>query len=77
MPGSWTVTPAPFGSIRTFVAPEDGWCVTSHVIELPSQLIVVDAQYMRPLAGEVIRYATDLKKPITGSTSPTITRIIC
>jgi glyoxylase-like metal-dependent hydrolase (beta-lactamase superfamily II) len=36
-----------------------------HRAAVTSQLIVVDAQYMRPLAGEVIRYATDLKKPIT------------
>src|SRR5262245_6441656 len=65
MPGSWVITPAPFGSIHTFTAPEHGWCVTSHVIELPSQLIVVDPQYTLPLAGEVVDYANDLKKPIS------------
>jgi glyoxylase-like metal-dependent hydrolase (beta-lactamase superfamily II) len=65
MPGSWAITPAPFGSIHTLTAPEQGWCVTSHVIELPSQLIVVDAQYTLPLAGEVVGYSNDLKKPIS------------
>src|SRR5262249_3311379 len=65
MTGSWAITPAPFGSIHTFTAPEHGWCVTSHVIELRSQLIVVDAQYTLSLAGEIVGYSNDLKKPIS------------
>src|SRR5277367_5627824 len=37
----------------------------SHIIELPSQLLVVDAQYTLPLACEVARYAAGLGKPLT------------
>jgi len=65
MPGTWTVTRDGFLPIHTFTAPEDGWCVTSHIIELPSQLLVVDAQYTLRHAREVARYATTLHKPLT------------
>jgi glyoxylase-like metal-dependent hydrolase (beta-lactamase superfamily II) len=65
MPAIWTVTPDAVSPIHTFTAPEEGWLVTSHVIELPSQLFVVDAQYTLPFAREVARYATGLRKPLT------------
>lgn len=65
MPGTWTVTGRGLPSIHTFTAPEDGWLVTSHVIELPSQLFVVDAQYTLPHARGVVRYAAGLNKPLT------------
>jgi glyoxylase-like metal-dependent hydrolase (beta-lactamase superfamily II) len=52
-------------SIHTYTAPEDGWCVNSHIIETANQLIVVDAQYMLPYAREVVDYAATLNKPIT------------
>ena len=65
MPGTWTLTHDEFSPIHTFTAPEDGWCVTSHIIELPSQLLVVDAQYTLSHAREVARYAATLKKPLT------------
>src|SRR5215470_9287834 len=65
MSGTWTVTGRGLPSIHTFTAPEEGWLVTSHVIELPSQLFVVDAQYTLPNAHEVVRYAAGLKKPPT------------
>src|ERR1700733_324023 len=64
MPGTWTVTRNEFAPIHTFAAPEDGWLVTSHVIELPSQLLVVDAQYRLSYAREVVRYAAALNKPL-------------
>jgi glyoxylase-like metal-dependent hydrolase (beta-lactamase superfamily II) len=64
MPGIWTVT-AGVVPIHTFTAPEDGWLVTSHVIELPSQLLVVDAQYTLPFAREVAHYAAGLGKPLS------------
>jgi hypothetical protein len=53
MPGTWTVTGSSSSPVHTFTAPEDGWLVTSHIIELPSQLLVVDAQYTLPYAHEV------------------------
>jgi len=65
MPGTWTVTSNARSPIHTFTAPEDGWLVTSQIIELPSQLFVVDAQYTLPFAREVARYAAELKKPLT------------
>jgi len=64
MPGTWTVTGTAALPLHTFTAPEDGWLVTSHIIELPSQLLVVDAQYTLPLAREVVGYAAGLNKPI-------------
>ena len=65
MPGTWTLTPHPSLSIHTFTAPEEGWLVTSHVVEFPSQLFVVDAQYTLPLAKAVAHYAADLNKPLS------------
>jgi hypothetical protein len=76
MSGTWTVTADAVSQIHTFTAPEEGWLVTSHVIELPSQLFVVDAQYTLPFAREVARYAAGLHKPLTRlyvtHTAPTI-----
>ena len=65
MPGIWTTTDNAVAPIHTFTAPEEGWLVTSHIIELPSQLFIVDAQYTLPLAREVARHASELKKPLT------------
>ena len=65
MPGRWTVTRNGSSAIHTFTAPEEGWLVTSHIIELPSQLVAVDAQYTLAFAREVTRYAFELKKPVT------------
>src|SRR5271154_6110426 len=65
MPGTWTVTAGAVSPIHTFTAPEEGWLVTSHVVELPSQLFVVDAQYTLPFAREVARYTAGLQKPLT------------
>ena len=65
MPGGWTVTRNDSAPIHTFTASEDGWLVNSHVIELPSQLFVIDAQYTLPNAREVVRYAQGLRKPMT------------
>jgi glyoxylase-like metal-dependent hydrolase (beta-lactamase superfamily II) len=63
MPGTWTLTSGAV-PIHTFTAPEDGWLVTSHIIELPSQLLVVDAQYTLPYAREIVRHAAELSKPL-------------
>jgi glyoxylase-like metal-dependent hydrolase (beta-lactamase superfamily II) len=65
MPGTWTVTRNALVPLHTFTAPEEGWLVTSHIIELPSQLFVVDAQYTLAFAREVAVYAVGLKKPLT------------
>lgn len=36
MHGTWTVTATRIAPIHTFTAPEEGWLVNSHIIELPS-----------------------------------------
>jgi glyoxylase-like metal-dependent hydrolase (beta-lactamase superfamily II) len=65
MAGTWTVTQSARLRIHTFTAPEDGWLVNSHIIEFPSQLFVVDAQYTLPYAREVVAYANKLGKPLS------------
>src|SRR5215469_7518678 len=50
--------------IHTYTAPEDGWCVNSHIVESETALVVVDAQYMLRYAHEVTAYAAGLGKPI-------------
>jgi glyoxylase-like metal-dependent hydrolase (beta-lactamase superfamily II) len=64
MSGHWTLTRSGVVPIHTYTASEDGWLVNSHIIELPSQLFVVDAQYTLPNAREVVRYAHELRKPL-------------
>jgi glyoxylase-like metal-dependent hydrolase (beta-lactamase superfamily II) len=64
MQGSITVTTSRDLKVHTFTAPERGWEVNSHIIELPSQLLVIDAQYLLPYAREVVAYAAQLQKPI-------------
>jgi glyoxylase-like metal-dependent hydrolase (beta-lactamase superfamily II) len=51
--------------VHTYTAPEEGWLVNSHLIELPTQLLAVDAQYMLPFAREVVEYGVSLGKPLT------------
>jgi glyoxylase-like metal-dependent hydrolase (beta-lactamase superfamily II) len=65
VPGGWTVTRNDVAPIHTFTASEDGWLVNSHVIEFPSELFVIDAQYTLPNGREVVRYARGLRKPMT------------
>jgi glyoxylase-like metal-dependent hydrolase (beta-lactamase superfamily II) len=62
--GGWTVTRNDVAPIHTFTSSEEGWLVNSHVIEFPSRLFVIDAQYTLPNACEVVRYARDLRKPM-------------
>lgn len=65
MLGTWSITRSSAAPIHSFTAPEDGWLVTSHIIELPAQLLIVDAQYTVPFAREVVGYANALSKPIS------------
>jgi glyoxylase-like metal-dependent hydrolase (beta-lactamase superfamily II) len=51
--------------VHIYTAPEDGWCVNSHIVETATELIIVDAQYMLPYAREVVAYAATLGKPTT------------
>jgi glyoxylase-like metal-dependent hydrolase (beta-lactamase superfamily II) len=65
MLGKITVTDARALKVHTLTAPERGWQVNSHIIELSSQLLVIDSQYLLPCAREVVLYAAQLQKPIT------------
>jgi glyoxylase-like metal-dependent hydrolase (beta-lactamase superfamily II) len=51
--------------VHTYTAPESGWVVNSHIIELPTQLVLVDAQYTLANARAVAGHAATLGKPIT------------
>jgi len=65
MLGTITLTRRNEVPIHTYTSPEAGWLVNTHIIELPTQLLVVDAQYTLTFASEVVRYAETLQKPIT------------
>jgi glyoxylase-like metal-dependent hydrolase (beta-lactamase superfamily II) len=65
MLGKLSLTQSQNLTVHTYTAPDDGWRVNTHIIELPSQLLVVDAQYLLPHAREVVSYAQTLGKPIT------------
>jgi hypothetical protein len=58
------VTSGEAATVRTYTAPDDGFPVTSHVIELPAQLVVVDAQCALPYAREIVDDAKGLDKPL-------------
>jgi glyoxylase-like metal-dependent hydrolase (beta-lactamase superfamily II) len=64
MEGTVTVTPAGAATIYTYTAPETGWRANSHVIELPSELVLFDAQLTPGYAREVVKIAAGLGKPI-------------
>jgi glyoxylase-like metal-dependent hydrolase (beta-lactamase superfamily II) len=64
MDGTVSVTDRGSVKVHTYTAPEQGYLVTTHLVELPSQLIAVDAQYGLPYAREAVEYATGLGKPI-------------
>jgi glyoxylase-like metal-dependent hydrolase (beta-lactamase superfamily II) len=63
--GTVSVTPAGEATIHTYTAPETGWHVNSHLIELPSQLVLFDAQLTPGYAREVLKIASALGKPLT------------
>jgi glyoxylase-like metal-dependent hydrolase (beta-lactamase superfamily II) len=51
--------------IHTYTAPDDGWGVNSHIIELATQTIVIDAQYTPVYGREVVDCANALGNPIS------------
>jgi hypothetical protein len=44
--GTWTIAQHDYAPVHTFSAPEDGWLATSHMIELPSQLLAVELRVL-------------------------------
>jgi glyoxylase-like metal-dependent hydrolase (beta-lactamase superfamily II) len=51
-------------NVHTYIAPAASFLVTSHIIETPNQLVIVDAQFLQTAAREVRAYAESLGKPI-------------
>lgn len=52
-------------SIYTVVAPPEMFTNTTHIIELPHELIVVDGQFYAPYAHQVKKLTDSLQKPVT------------
>lgn len=52
-------------TIHTYTAPEKGWLVNSHLIELPHEIIIFDTQLTAEYAREVLEVAASLGKKIT------------
>lgn len=65
MLGSITVTEREELKVHAYSAPEDGWAVNTHDIELADQLVVIDAQYTLVFANRVVAYAATLNRPIS------------
>jgi glyoxylase-like metal-dependent hydrolase (beta-lactamase superfamily II) len=65
MLGEMTETQCDGIRVYTYTAPDDGWRVNTHLIELPTQIIAVDAQYTLRYAREIVDYIRTLGKPIT------------
>jgi glyoxylase-like metal-dependent hydrolase (beta-lactamase superfamily II) len=63
--GRLTTTYAGPVTVHTYTAPDEGWQVTTHLIELPHQIIAFDGQYLLPYAREAAAFAQTLGKPIT------------
>ena len=63
MNGTFTATDGAQVTIHTYTAPEEGWMTTSNLIELPTQLILVDTPLLPDSTNEVLTYAKDLGKP--------------
>jgi len=51
--------------IYTLVAPDQMFANTSHIIELPHELIVVDGQFFAPYGQQLRAFTDSLKKPVT------------
>jgi glyoxylase-like metal-dependent hydrolase (beta-lactamase superfamily II) len=65
MKGIMTRTAAGPVTIHTYTAPETGWMVNSHLIELPHEIILFDTQLTPQYAGEVLAAAASVGKEIT------------
>lgn len=51
--------------IYTFMSPYEMFANSSHIIELPTQLIVVDGQFFAPYAQELKIFTDSLNKPVS------------
>jgi glyoxylase-like metal-dependent hydrolase (beta-lactamase superfamily II) len=65
MQGTITTIHRPNVTVHTYTSPEDGLDANTHIVELNSQLLVIDTQWALPYAAEALEFASALKKPIT------------
>lgn len=65
MLGTITKTIGKSVTIHTYTAPPAGTEVTTQLVELDDQILVVDTQYAIPFAAEAANYARTLGKPIS------------
>jgi glyoxylase-like metal-dependent hydrolase (beta-lactamase superfamily II) len=63
--GTVTVTTAGRVKVHTYMAPEHGWRATSHLIELPGQIVLFDMPLTLELSREVLDHAAAIGKPLT------------
>jgi len=64
MEGTITIIDRDRVRVHSYMAPDDSLNVTTQIIETPSRLVAVDAQYALGYADEVVAYAKGLGKPI-------------
>lgn len=64
--GKGTISKLDLGDaiIHTYTAPPSGFYVTSHIIEGPNKLVVIDTQQFTPHTKEVKDYILSLNKPV-------------
>jgi glyoxylase-like metal-dependent hydrolase (beta-lactamase superfamily II) len=63
--GRITTTKGERLNVHTYTSPDKGWQVTTQIVELPDQLVVVDGQYLLPYAREAAAFCKQLGKPIS------------
>ncbi len=64
MKGTIVITNKENVKIHSYISPEDSTLVSTQIIETKHELVVVDAQFLRPYAREVKAYIAGLNKPI-------------
>ncbi|OZD18201.1 hypothetical protein CH253_17110 [Rhodococcus sp. 06-156-3C] len=65
MNGTVTETTRETFTIHTYTSPESGLDANTHIIELATQILILDTQYAVPFAREAADFANGLGKPIT------------
>ena len=63
--GTFTTTRAGNLAVHTYTAPDKGWQVTTQIVELSNELVLVDGQYLLPYAREAAAFCKSLGKPIS------------
>ena len=64
MKGTLTKFKGEKATIHSYMAPADGALVNSQIIETQKEVVIVDAQFVKPYAKEVADYVRQLNKPI-------------